>query len=141
MYTWKDFLKLGEATSDAELKGRMDAQKPGHCCTLIYTSGTTGNPKGVMISHDNAVWTAKSNVLHNKAITAGPLRVVSYLPLSHIAAQIVDIHSPLLCIVDFKKPAAVHFGLVRMPSRGRSRIRSSRPSRLCSSPCPACGKR
>ena len=90
-----------EATSDAELKGRMDAQKPGHCCTLIYTSGTTGNPKGVMISHDNAVWTAKSNVLHNKAITAGPLRVVSYLPLSHIAAQIVDIHSPLLCIVDF----------------------------------------
>ena len=109
VYTWKDFLKLGEATSDAELKGRMDAQKPGHCCTLIYTSGTTGNPKGVMISHDNAVWTAKSNVLHNKAITAGPLRVVSYLPLSHIAAQIVDIHSPLICIVDFKKPAAVHF--------------------------------
>ena len=111
VYTWKDFLKLGEATSDAELKGRMDAQNPGHCCTLIYTSGTTGNPKGVMISHDNAVWTAKSNVLHNKAITAGPLRVVSYLPLSHIAAQIVDIHSPLICIVDFKKPAAGGVGM------------------------------
>ena len=53
VYTWADFMKLGDAVSDADLKARMDAQKPGHCCTLIYTSGTTGNPKGVMISHDN----------------------------------------------------------------------------------------
>jgi len=109
VYTWKDFMELGANVSDADLQARIDSQKPGHCCTLIYTSGTTGNPKGVMISHDNATWTAKSNVEHNPAITAGDLRVVSYLPLSHIAAQIVDIHSPLICIVDYKKPAEVHF--------------------------------
>lgn len=109
VYTWADFMKLGDAVSDTDLKARMDAQKPGHCCTLIYTSGTTGNPKGVMISHDNATWTARSNVDHNKEITAGDLRVVSYLPLSHIAAQIVDIHSPLICIVDKNKPATVYF--------------------------------
>ena len=109
VYTWKDFMSLGASVSDADLEARMSAQKPGHCCTLIYTSGTTGNPKGVMISHDNATWTAKSNILHNPTITAGPLRVVSYLPLSHIAAQIVDIHSPLICMVDFGRPAAVYF--------------------------------
>jgi len=109
VYTWKDFLKLGDAVSDDTLEARMSAQKPGNCCTLIYTSGTTGNPKGVMISHDNCTWTATSNILHNPTITSGPLRVVSYLPLSHIAAQIVDIHSPLMCIVDFDKTAAVYF--------------------------------
>ena len=109
VYTWKDFLKLGDAVSDDTLEARMSAQKPGNCCTLIYTSGTTGNPKGVMISHDNCTWTASSNILHNPTITSGPLRVVSYLPLSHIAAQIVDIHSPLMCIVDLNKPAAVYF--------------------------------
>lgn len=109
VYTWKDFMKLGASVSDKVLEARMNAQKPGHCCTLIYTSGTTGNPKGVMISHDNAVWTAKANILHNPTITAGPLRVVSYLPLSHIAAQIVDIHSPLICMVDFERSASVHF--------------------------------
>ena len=39
---------------------RTDKIRPGHCCTLVYTSGTTGMPKGVMISHDNYVWTKKS---------------------------------------------------------------------------------
>jgi len=109
VYTWVDFMKLGDAVPEADLAARMDSQKPGHCCTLIYTSGTTGNPKGVMISHDNATWTARSNVEHNPKITAGDLRVVSYLPLSHIAAQIIDIHSPLICIVDKHRPATVYF--------------------------------
>ena len=88
-------MTLGESVSDAELQARIDDQKPGHCCTLIYTSGTTGNPKAVMIPHDNVTWTTRANLDHQPAITSGPLRVVSYLPLSHIAAQVVDIHSPM----------------------------------------------
>lgn len=37
--------------------------KPGHCMTLVYTSGTTGPPKGVMLSHDNYIWTARTALL------------------------------------------------------------------------------
>jgi long-subunit acyl-CoA synthetase (AMP-forming) len=61
--------------------------------TLIYTSGTTGTPKAVMLSHDNLTWTAQAAV---GLVGAGPTdHVISYLPLSHIAEQVVSLHGPL----------------------------------------------
>ena len=68
----------------------MANQKPGNCCTLVYTSGTTGPPKGVMISHDNYTWTANYFVKKFDLIF-GKEKIVSYLPLSHVASQIIDI--------------------------------------------------
>lgn len=108
VYTFTDFLKIGEEVSDDELQKRMDNQKPGNCCTLIYTSGTTGNPKAVMISHDNITWTALNAIQVIGGI--GPEdRMISYLPLSHIAAQMLDIHCPLMsgACAYFAKPDAL----------------------------------
>lgn len=74
------------------MRGRF--VKPGNCSTLIYTSGTTGPPKAVMISHDNVTWTTKQ-VFDTVVEVNHTDRVISYLPLSHIAAQIIDLHGPL----------------------------------------------
>jgi len=60
---------------------------------LIYTSGTTGNPKGVMLSHDNIIFNGNCIMMEelgnlpDPADTVNPadMRIVSYLPLSHIA--------------------------------------------------------
>ena len=64
------------------------------CCNLIYTSGTTGNPKGVMLSHDNMTWDVRTflkNVEEKNNYVMGNEQVlISYLPLSHIAAQMLD---------------------------------------------------
>ena len=101
VYSWKDLPKIAEKVKEAELEKRIKAQNPDDCCTLIYTSGTTGNPKGVMISHDNIVWTAGQVV---KITESGPgEQIISYLPLSHIAEQIVSLHGPYLmgCTVWF----------------------------------------
>jgi long-chain acyl-CoA synthetase len=91
--SWEDFLARGDATHEKEVHERIEAIEPKGLATLIYTSGTTGPPKAVMLSHENLVWTA--DVLKDAAFAdppAGGMRTLSYLPLSHIAEQMVSVH-------------------------------------------------
>ena len=92
--TFDEVLKRGDEykpkASDDSLEARKALQQPGKCCTLVYTSGTTGNPKGVILSHDNYIWTAR-RLIAEANLDGRPQRVVSYLPLSHVAGQIVDL--------------------------------------------------
>lgn len=91
--SWDGFLALADKTPEADLDARTAAQKDSDVCTLIYTSGTTGDPKAVMITQENAVWTAET--LADK-LGFGPDDVsLSYLPLSHIAEQMLTIHGPM----------------------------------------------
>ncbi|XP_054467417.1 long-chain-fatty-acid--CoA ligase ACSBG2-like [Anoplopoma fimbria] len=113
LYTWAEFMKLGEDVPDEQLNNVIDSLRANECCSLIFTSGTTGNPKGVMLSHDNLTWTVRTatntlNLKHAEEV------VVSYLPLSHVAAQLVDMW---LCIsfavtVYFADPDALKGSLV-----------------------------
>ncbi|HXU81871.1 MAG TPA: AMP-binding protein, partial [Polyangia bacterium] len=93
VHTWDQLLALGAEVPEADLRARMDAQKPGDVCTLIYTSGTTGPPKAVMLTHHNVTWTAR-RVVEAYSITEND-DLLSYLPLSHIAEQIVSLHGPM----------------------------------------------
>ncbi|HEY9084902.1 MAG TPA: long-chain fatty acid--CoA ligase [Candidatus Tyrphobacter sp.] len=57
---------------------------PDDLAVLIYTSGTTGNPKGVMLTHDNIAFDARSAMQYGfQAIEPGQ-DVLSVLPYSHI---------------------------------------------------------
>ncbi|MBM4374853.1 MAG: long-chain fatty acid--CoA ligase [Deltaproteobacteria bacterium] len=91
--SWEDFLARAAATSEATLQAHVDALDPARLGTLIYTSGTTGPPKGVMLSHANLAWTAKTaaDILPNASAADTTL---SYLPLSHIAEQVFSLHLP-----------------------------------------------
>ena len=94
VYTWEEFLALGDAVDTSEVKARSDRIEPGHCSSLIYTSGTTGPPKAVMISHDNVTWTTRCT-FETVMECNHEDRIVSFLPLSHIAAQVMDMHGPM----------------------------------------------
>lgn len=107
-YTWSQFLKLGENTSQEAVEVKRGSVVPGQCCSLIYTSGTTGNPKAVMISHDSCTWTAKCAFEDVFGLGRNE-HVVSYLPLSHVAAQLLDIVAPIVneMTVHFARPDAL----------------------------------
>ena len=111
---WSQLAGLAEQVSDADLDARIAAQEPGHACTYIYTSGTTGMPKAVMISHDNIIFES-SCVLHHLpflgAEASDEERVISFLPLSHVAGMMVDIITPL--VLTAKRPGTMPVGFAR----------------------------
>jgi long-chain acyl-CoA synthetase len=88
---WESFMALGDEISDEEIDNRLNSLEPDQLAQLIYTSGTTGPPKGVMLSHNNIVWTAQMAV-ELLGITSSDSEL-SYLPLSHIAEQMFTIHT------------------------------------------------
>lgn len=98
--TFDALLQTGESQSDDALNERIANQKPNQACALIYTSGTTGAPKAVMISHDNLVYESSAVAEELKragvSVDAVEERILSYLPLSHVAGMMVDIVFPIV---------------------------------------------
>ncbi|WP_171809755.1 AMP-dependent synthetase/ligase [Corallococcus exiguus] len=93
---YADVLASGAKADEAPYWDGVHALHPDALATLIYTSGTTGQPKGVALSHRNLAWTSKQLGDTMGFRDMEDERLVSYLPLSHIAEQIVSLHSPLL---------------------------------------------
>lgn len=66
-----------------DFDARWRAVRPEDLLTIIYTSGTTGPPKGVELTHRNAV--ALRDALAEAAHVSSDDRLLSYLPDAHIA--------------------------------------------------------
>src|SRR5829696_6672744 len=67
--------------------------QPDDILTLIYTSGTTGPPKGVQLTHSNLI----SAVQGFDEVISFPSdgRVVSWLPMAHIAERACSHYLPM----------------------------------------------
>jgi len=92
--SWERFLALGDEVGEERLDERIEGLQKNDPCTLIYTSGTTGEPKGVMLSHTNFLWLARALV--DVSAVNEEDHGISYLPLSHIAEQVLSLYLPLV---------------------------------------------
>lgn len=90
-WRWNELEEMDTADVEMEYSKRASSIVANECCCLVYTSGTVGKPKGVMLSHDNFTWDAYSFTVFLDNLHMAKEVVVSYLPLSHVAAQITDI--------------------------------------------------
>jgi long-chain acyl-CoA synthetase len=86
--SWTELL----GTAPLDLETAAAVAEPHDLATVIYTSGTTGPPKGVMLDHHNICWTVDSL---REALGFAPnrSRIVSYLPMAHIAERAVSHYS------------------------------------------------
>src|SRR5436305_3201587 len=84
----------GKARDDFDFSAAWKAVDPDDVLTLIYTSGTTGPPKGVQITHENELTAGRSF----DQIIQFPegARVVSYLPMAHIAERSCTHYLPIM---------------------------------------------
>jgi long-chain acyl-CoA synthetase len=78
---------------DFDFDAAWQAVQPDDVLTLIYTSGTTGNPKGVQITHNNILGAVASYLQIVQFPDGG--RIVSYLPMAHIAERVVSQYLPM----------------------------------------------
>ena len=78
--------------STAPLEGQPERDGDA-LSTIIYTSGTTGMPKGVMHSFATFAWSLSTGL--RRAPLGADARLLSYLPLAHVAERALVEHALL----------------------------------------------
>ncbi|WP_431874595.1 AMP-dependent synthetase/ligase [Amycolatopsis sacchari] len=107
------------AADPAAFERMTDAVQPGDPLSMIYTSGTTGDPKGVVLTHANAVHESYAlQALHDMAMH---LTNIAYLPLAHIAEREISIYLPIAIaghVHTLADPTAIAAALGRVHPQG-----------------------
>jgi long-subunit acyl-CoA synthetase (AMP-forming) len=84
-----DLKKAGAAVGDDIFDQRMADVDSDATALLIYTSGTTGIPKGVQLTHQGLLAIGHQiEGMYPQLMEESFYRVVSYLPLCHVAEQV-----------------------------------------------------
>ncbi|KAM7351042.1 uncharacterized protein ACRADG_004023 [Cochliomyia hominivorax] len=91
-YKWQDlFEKQYDKSFTEELLLRESQVAANDCALIVFTSGTTGLPKGAMLSHDSILFSSQALNKLLPSLQQQQQTAVTYLPLSHMAAQTFDI--------------------------------------------------
>jgi long-chain acyl-CoA synthetase len=79
--------KAAEAAQPGAFEERARQVSVGDAWGFIYTSGTTGEPKGVILTHGN--WAYEARTAQAIGLMEPQDSVMLFLPLAHVFAQVV----------------------------------------------------
>jgi long-chain acyl-CoA synthetase len=74
----RDFERAHPGFFDSE----VEQGRASDAAIMLYTSGTTGTPKGVMLTHDNLIVTARGGIERERL--SGDEEVLAYLPMAWV---------------------------------------------------------
>jgi long-chain acyl-CoA synthetase len=89
--TLDELRERGRGGDGEELTRRQEAAKPEDAYTIIYTSGTTGPPKGVVLTHRNAM--SVCEMVEEISFIEPGEKTYLFLPLAHAFALTVHLAS------------------------------------------------
>jgi long-chain acyl-CoA synthetase len=69
--------------------GKIAAGKGSDTAIMLYTSGTTGQPKGVMLSHDNLIITARNGIASENLHEDD--EALAYLPMAWVGDNVFSL--------------------------------------------------
>ena len=78
----RDFMAANPGFLDAEI----EKGKGSDVSVMLYTSGTTGQPKGVMLSYDNAIVSARNAIAFDGLTETD--EILAYLPMAWVGDHI-----------------------------------------------------
>lgn len=90
--SWNGFLERASQAPPGSFDERLVRLRPHDPATLIFTAAGVGRSIGAVLTHDNIVAASGASVELFDPTRRD--RVLSYLPLSHIAEQMFTIHIP-----------------------------------------------
>ncbi|MBV1896380.1 MAG: AMP-binding protein [Rhodobacteraceae bacterium] len=83
--SWDDFIELGHKAlaDDSSLRDRLiNGATPKDPAVFMHSSGTTGKPKGIVLSHENAI-SGADNAFAGGAFDTGE-QLLAYLPMAWV---------------------------------------------------------
>ncbi len=89
--SFDELREQGRGRDRQELHDRQAAVEPQDPYTIVYTSGTTGPPKGVVLTHRNAM--SVCEMVEELAFVQPGDTTYLYLPLAHVFALITQLAS------------------------------------------------
>ncbi|KAG6954854.1 hypothetical protein JG688_00012158 [Phytophthora aleatoria] len=87
-------LATEEAAMTPSIDSLASSVMPGQCCLLVFEYDALGRVRAAELSHDNVLFTAAALVRSFGLINRD--RLVGYLPLHHVASQVLELYVPVI---------------------------------------------
>ncbi|KAH7477293.1 hypothetical protein PRIC1_001311 [Phytophthora ramorum] len=87
-------LNTDKASKTPSLEALDGSVMPGQCCLLAFDYDALGRIRAAELSHDNVLFTAAA-LVRSFGLSSRD-RLVGYLPLQHVASQVLELYVPIV---------------------------------------------